>query len=136
MMALLAAASFSLGLPVVGIIGSSAAVLLPLMLIPAVSRKERLRRVCQANPFILGERTVRIEEEGLVAVTQHVQITYRWHVVGEAAIDARYAYLRLLAAEFLPLPRRAFPDEAAFQAFLGEIRRRAQEFQQPAREPR
>jgi hypothetical protein len=36
----------------------------------------------------------------------------------------------------LPLPRRAFPDAAAFDAFLAEIQRRASEFQQPARETR
>jgi hypothetical protein len=140
MSTVMAVGGFWLGSPgMLGIGTLGAVIMLALLLTPV---RGHVRHVCRANPYVLGGRVVRIDGNGLVIESEHVSVVYGWHVIKSVENTAQYAFFRLPAYDGLPisiplpLPRRAFPDDAAFGAFLSEIRRRATEFQQSPREVR
>lgn len=75
----------------------------------------------------LGDQlTVRVSDAGLNVVSVLGETAFRWDAVRHAQIVSPFVLIQLPGASLLPIPLRAFSDQAQAASFVNEINARAQ----------
>jgi hypothetical protein len=75
------------------------------------------------NRHMVGEKTVRIGPEGITVQAQDAQTTVRWDVIEDVKVTDDHAFFFFAQRAAVILPRRPFPSEDEFRAFLKLARR-------------
>lgn len=70
-----------------------------------------------------GPFTVHYDQKGLTYNTGIASGTYKWKNVENIEIADDYVFLFISGIEAITIPRRAFPDDAAFQEFVHDCSR-------------
>ena len=65
-----------------------------------------------------NRNTIQITEHGIVADSGDTETTYKWRAINTIATTNEHAFLYFSEAEAIIIPRSAFADDQAFQAFL------------------
>ncbi len=77
----------------------------------------------EVEGFSLGPRKLRVAAEGLYEGTQTYKIVYFWSAIQDVAVTSEHLFLVMDRNAAITIPRRAFENEAACEAFQTEIKR-------------
>lgn len=94
----------------------------------------RTKRHVESYPTgkgILGEHTITIMPDGLHEQTAVCDSLQRWEGVQHIAENSRYIFLFIDTHMAHVIPKRAFPSDAAWQAFLAQAREYWREGKEP-----
>ncbi len=92
----------------------------------AVRRSARRQLAEGHNRGVLGLRRLEIRDDFLVELSELGEQHTRWRAVEKVVVAPGHVFIYLSATAGHTLPRGAFSDEAALQAFVGLLRGRSQ----------
>ncbi|MBV9125094.1 MAG: YcxB family protein [Planctomycetes bacterium] len=75
------------------------------------------------NHTKLGEQWVSIGPGGIRQLNEFGERRVEWHGIAEIIPTAKHVFLYYSSIEALLIPRRAFPDESSWEAFLDTVRK-------------
>jgi hypothetical protein len=72
----------------------------------------------QHDSKFTNRNTIQITEQGIIADSGDTEATYKWRAINSIATTPEHAFLYFSEAEAIIIPRSAFADDQAFQAFF------------------
>jgi len=110
------------GLDIISFVAGAAVLMVWLMII---TRLRLFRLGPGPGGFILGNRTVSLEAEGLRQVSERSEALYRWPAVRSVAVTTQHIFAMVDANAGIIIPLRAFTSDVERDQFLDEIRRKS-----------
>jgi hypothetical protein len=87
-------------------------------------QKQYLHYGFTAHGPLHKEHHVKLDDEGVVIIGSHSSCTWQWAAIKEVSEEKLFVVLWFDRAYGLPIPNRAFADDAARKAFAEQIRTR------------